>query len=647
MHWRPAFLALWIGLGILHSSTPLQEEGLVLKGKLCCEEGQILTDNGCVPGAITATFSPSISANLSQITSNVSWSFEPLMCPRGFYVNHLLLDGRNNTLDIEEGEIYLKWLEVMVFKSSSDYCVGPTEDGGYAARTCHPNVEKICTRETCVQKCCGDGEVVELASKSCIKRDVGGFSPEFRTIHGSSVPRPTNILVIEKMPVCNFLVLLNPGTDPTQEFYLLPNGNLYEPHNTKEFVPGRYCLEYFVEMSADVAFVCREPLSKAIEVKNHLQAAGLVVSCVFLSVTIVCHLAIKQLRDIQGLCLLCHMVSLLIADAVLFTGSHFSKIISKTHCVFNGFLLQYSFLSTFFWLNVMCFDIWRVIKATVKLVPLRGILANDAKKFRLYCAYAWGVPLVVTLATLLLHFLPDEKVADGVLRPGFGRESCWFSGDYELLSYFYGLVGLLFLLNMILLGHTLAMLFQAGGAFTRCCSRNTSSLTAFNRSHVDAFWQRFSLFCLMAICWVTEILSWKIYPLEIWIPTDVINSLQGFIVFVIFVTSRKKREIVSHSWEGTVSTVSQAARKLSRTDETGVVWHVSDNQVCITNPDGSSSGNSKLTEETTSDLGERKDAEGGDGEASRACEAPQAGEASRACEAPQAGEANPSFQKAD
>ncbi|XP_037779952.1 probable G-protein coupled receptor Mth-like 3 [Penaeus monodon] len=628
MHWRPAFLAVWVGLGILQCSTPLQE-GLVLKGRLCCEEGQILTDNGCVPGVNTTTFSPPVSANLSQITSNVSWSFEPLMCPRGFYVNHLLLDGRDNTLGIEEGEIYLKWLEVLAFKSSSDYCVGPTEDGGYAARTCHPNVEKICTRETCVQKCCGDGEVVELASKSCIKRDVGGFSPEFRTLHGSPIPRPMNILVIEKMPVCNFLVLLNPGTDPTQEFYLLPNGNLYEPRYAVEFVPGRYCLEHFVDFSADVAFVCREPLSKAIIIKNHLQAAGLVVSCVFLSVTIVCHLAIKQLRDIQGLCLLCHMVSLLIANTVLFTGYQFSKVISKSHCVFNGFLLQYSFLATFFWLNVMCFDVWRVIKATVKLVPLRGILANDAKKFRLYCAYAWGVPLVVTLATLLLHFLPDEKVADGVLRPGFGRESCWFSGDYEHLSYFYGLVGLLFLLNMIFLGHTLAMLFQAGGAFTRCCFRNTSSLTAFNRNHLDAFWQRFSLFCLMAICWVTEILSWKIYPLEIWIPTDIINSLQGFIVFVIFMRSRKKREIVSHTWKDTVSTVSQAARKLSRTDETSVVLHVSDNQVCIANPDGSSSGNSKLTEEMTPDLSERKDRGGGDREA------------------PQAGEMNPSFQNAD
>lgn len=36
----------------------------------------------------------------------------------------------------------------------------------------------------------------------------------------------------------------------------------------------------------------------------------------------------------------------------------------RTVCFFSfsGFVFQYSFLAMFFWLNVMCFDIWRVIR---------------------------------------------------------------------------------------------------------------------------------------------------------------------------------------------------------------------------------------------------------------------------------------------
>lgn len=86
-----------------------------------------------------------------------------------------------------------------------------------------------------------------LATRSCVKKDVAGFSPTFSALDGSPVPRPTNMLVIEKMPVCELLVLLNPEENPKQEFYLLQSGKLYEPHNKAEFGAGRYCLEYFVE----------------------------------------------------------------------------------------------------------------------------------------------------------------------------------------------------------------------------------------------------------------------------------------------------------------------------------------------------------------------------------------------------------------
>lgn len=140
MYWRPVFLAVWVGLGMLNSSAAEVEDSVPI-GRLCCKEDQILTDNGCVVGKSAGTFSPPISANLSQIT--VSWTFEPLTCRTGYYVNHLILNESNNMLDIEEGKIYLEWMEVIVLKRSSDFCVGRATDGGYAARTCHPNIDKV------------------------------------------------------------------------------------------------------------------------------------------------------------------------------------------------------------------------------------------------------------------------------------------------------------------------------------------------------------------------------------------------------------------------------------------------------------------------------------------------------------------------
>ena len=62
--------------------------------------------------------------------------------------------------------------------------------------------------------------------------------------------------------------------------------------------------------------------------------------------------------------------------------------------------------------------------------------------------------------------------------------SCLFSGDKELLLYCYAYVGALFVLDLVFLGHTMFLLFQAGSAF-RCFSKQVA-VTAFNRKHLEA-----------------------------------------------------------------------------------------------------------------------------------------------------------------
>ncbi|XP_047477003.1 probable G-protein coupled receptor Mth-like 1 [Penaeus chinensis] len=217
----------------------------------------------------------------------------------------------------------------------------------------------------------------------------------------------------------------------------------------------------------------------------------------------------------------------------------------------------------------MCFDIWRVVKATISLVPLSDILANDAKKFRVYCALAFGLPLLIVSVTITVQVLPKHLVpGNSAFRPKFGVTSCWFHGFSGSLLYFYGPVGVFSVTSLAFLGHTVVMLFQTGSLCT-CCSKK-APVMACNRTHLDAFWQRFSLFGLSVLCWVTEFLSRLIQPQEVWIVTDIINSLQGVIVFIIFITSKKKRRIIFQSWGSTMSSVvSRATKTFSRSDSAG------------------------------------------------------------------------------
>lgn len=59
----------------------------------------------------------------------------------------------------------------------------------------------------------------------------------------------------------------------------------------------------------------------------------------------------------------------------------------------------------------------------------------------------------------------------------------------------------------------------------------------------------FSLFFLMGVTWVTEIVSFAIGTSYAWIPTDVLNILTGIFIFVIFVCKRNVWKLLKQKWE--------------------------------------------------------------------------------------------------
>jgi hypothetical protein len=46
----------------------------------------------------------------------------------------------------------------------------------------------------------------------------------------------------------------------------------------------------------------------------------------------------------------------------------------------------------------------------------------------------------------------------------------------------------------------------------------------------------------MGVAWLTEVISWKAGPPEMWIVTDLVNALTGMLVFIIYICRRKTLE---------------------------------------------------------------------------------------------------------
>ncbi|XP_037074765.1 G-protein coupled receptor Mth2-like [Pollicipes pollicipes] len=60
-----------------------------------------------------------------------------------------------------------------------------------------------------------------------------------------------------------------------------------------------------------------------------------------------------------------------------------------------------------------------------------------------------------------------------------------------------------------------------------------------------------NLFIVMGITWIAEALSIHLGPKELWFVTDVINSLQGFFIFLLFTLRQNTRKTIRRHMSGT------------------------------------------------------------------------------------------------
>ena len=99
-------------------------------------------------------------------------------------------------------------------------------------------------------------------------------------------------------------------------------------------------------------------------------------------------------------------------------------------CYSEGIILQYSFLSTLMWLNALSFDVWmnfRKIRAPAFGQPRFGgsVIKSGFRhpKYIKYAIYAWMIPLLNLIGTLIMDFLPSD-ITEGLVLPNIGIQRC-------------------------------------------------------------------------------------------------------------------------------------------------------------------------------------------------------------------------------
>ncbi|XP_018349280.1 PREDICTED: G-protein coupled receptor Mth2-like [Trachymyrmex septentrionalis] len=350
---------------------------------------------------------------------------------------------------------------------------------------------------------------------------------------------------------CNQRYMLQPEESNVDEYYLLVNGSIFAPrldHVPIMLMPGKnYCMEIVPELGLR-AFVCFQDVPPPpTDPRVIIYACGLLISVPFLILTIAAYTITPRLRDVHGkaLCLYCGCLAL--AFTTLAITQLASGQLSPQVCVSIAFVIQFSFVACFFWLNVMCIETWALVHHHVNQRSYRRIQPKTL--FFYYSIWAWGFPAGLILISMLMDLSPTIPMT--YVKPAFGSESCWFRSDAEALPYFYVPVGILLLANMILFIITAIMIsrYQQVLALRRLARNHHSDREdqRLFRRLKRVFTVCLVLFFLMGLNWMMELISWGVGgdPFD-WTAFDLVNALQGVLVFGLFVLRRPIRDFVWH-----------------------------------------------------------------------------------------------------
>ncbi|XP_055388223.1 probable G-protein coupled receptor Mth-like 1 isoform X2 [Condylostylus longicornis] len=474
-----------------------------------------------------------------------------------------------NIVILSNGSLFLQERSSLI--DINNYCA----DKGLAL-VCLPYIAK--DYEAQIRKCCGPNLIYNIDKKTCYFNQfpsMNNFSIQFN----SNIFNKTNIEIIYGFPECamgstDYHIL----DEFSEHNFNLQNASLILKDG-KRFLPEDYCLESTISDFADIIkgqILSSYPINIVV-CTNHKEflkletyqhngtfysyennkllaiSICLLISVLFLIATLSAGFLLPpSYHALHWRCQMYYVSCLLVGDFLLGMGQLFGSMIQGTACVCVAIFIHFSFLAAFFWLNVMCLNIWwtfRDFRPTT--------LERNQEKLRLiiYSIYAWGGSVTIAGVAAILDQLPDDPNYN-FLRPRFGEHHCWFYGDMEKFAYFFGPIGILLLINLALFASTAQQL--TCGLWKMEEVKSTNEKSSIGRLCLK-------LVIVMGVTWIADIISWlvgadgptmdvKSYGVKhfiwygIWYIMDFINALQGVFIFIVVACQPQVWSAIKRIW---------------------------------------------------------------------------------------------------
>ncbi|WAR24970.1 AGRG4-like protein [Mya arenaria] len=243
-----------------------------------------------------------------------------------------------------------------------------------------------------------------------------------------------------------------------------------------------------------------------------ITVVGLSLSILGLALTIISYVFFRKLRKGRAQQTLFNLsLSLLLAMLVFLIG------IRQTHshglCITVAVLLHYLVLVSFMWM---------LMEAILQYLTFVKILGTYITRFTLKTVLpAWGLPLIPVIAVLAV----DPELYRG------GSKYCWM--DLPAFYYAFALpVSGIIVINVVIFVVTVVSIFRRGKGLRSNQKRHKMAMTNLQAAITS--------FVLLGLTWLFGYLAVADARLIFQYVFTILNSLQGFFIFVLFVLRKRK-----------------------------------------------------------------------------------------------------------
>ncbi|EDV41524.2 uncharacterized protein Dana_GF17466 [Drosophila ananassae] len=400
----------------------------------------------------------------------------------------------------------------------------------------------VCQLKTCVRLCCHHTQFWEAGE--CIDKDPEDESPWDYSVNVTLMEDGSvQIMDFVKDMVNQHDTPLscvsyrldarkNPD-DPSYSWTLYENGALLRHYDSKWLSKMEYCMQPTASETGQVYLMAYNCASKEPLTMVYVRSG----SALFLAITSAVYLWLPKFHTLHGRCCLLYF-GCLATTYVLNVISIFGVFDQATPmCRINGFAGYFMAMSTFLWLSVISFDIWR----TFGLHRCPSSPSEAQLRFWYYNLTVWTTATLLTLVIFLVTTLIPKDMDDNVLVPQVGEPDCWiYILDYSALIYFYLPLGVLVAVNGIFFFLTTRKIYEEHRSIRSILTRHEAHRSSRNQASYRMYLR---LFIIMGCNWILEFVAYvcqinQVAPALVDL-NEVINCAEGFIIFVVTICNRE------------------------------------------------------------------------------------------------------------